>query len=220
MAKQITEEQLTGGVESLPPAGDERRDVLAARADRLAEQAESLPEGGQIDPKKLRIENELAQHMGADGSFNMMEVSKKSPAHAYAWVNFASQHGLFVKMKLSQGWEVVQGEMEEAIELKSADGTRRLGDVLLMRCQLDIYLRNLRQEDAKRKAQQEGVTANLRELGDRHRKKGVIVHLDESTMSTETINHMANTAAARQSATAMLDKNIRAGSVPGRPAPR
>ena len=124
-------------------------------------------------------------------------------------------------MKLTEGWEVVQGEMQEAIDIKGMGGdtTRRLGDVILMRCRKDRYVMLQRREDAKRKAQQDGVTAGLRAIGDRHAKDGVIVHTDLNSMHPKTVQRMANRAAAQQKATEILDQHVREGRVPGMPAP-
>ena len=199
----------------LPPAGDERRDVLAQREDELAEQAEVRgTEGGRINPKALRVERELAQH------FNELDVSNADPAYQYAWI-WTGQHGLQIKMKLARKWEVVQGDMPEAQELRGmgADSTRKLGDVILMRIRKDLYLQQKRDEEALRRRQQDGVTGVLVELGERHRHRGLKVHTDTSGLNPDVLKAMESRAAARNAATDFVDENLRNGTMPGRPAP-
>ena len=119
MAQRRVVEQV--GPSELPPAGDEQRDELKRRADDLAERAETIGlDGGRVDPSAFRVENELAQH------FNELDVNDADPAYAYCWVQ-AGYAGRFIKMKLTEGWEVVQGDMPEASELRGmgADTDRK-----------------------------------------------------------------------------------------------
>jgi hypothetical protein len=202
--------------DTLPPAGDARREVLHARDDALAEEAETraaTEDRGRIDPAKLRVENELAQH------FNELEVSNQDPAYAYAWT-FTGQHGLAIKTKLSQGWEVVQGDLREAEELKGMGGdtTRKLGDTLLMRCRRDRYIKLQRRDADLRDRQQDGIAGRLTELGDKYRDKGVIVHAGEG-VNPDLMRTMATRAQSRQSAGQRFGQMLRRGTVPGAPAP-
>ena len=206
---------LEQGITDLPSAGDERRDVLAQRGDALEEKAETLSQDrGRIDPSKLRVENELAQH------FNELDVSNQDPAYVYKWVQ-AGFYGRFIKAELSKHWEVVQGDMPEAIELKGmgADTTRRLGDVILMRCRKDIFKRLMRQEEAHRRAVESGVTSEVEELGRRYEKYGLIVHTGEG-LSPALLKRMQTSAAAKQVVGKQVDQLIRDGRMPGAPAPR
>src|ERR1700752_2160460 len=132
----------------LPPAGYARDEELARRTDTLEEAAEALAEERQteaIDPSKLEVESELAQH------FDELSVSGQLPEYHYVWVNFGF-YMRFVKQKQAQGYEVVQGDMPEAMELKGmlADTTRRLGDCILMRVRKDRFVL---QERARRERQ-------------------------------------------------------------------
>ena len=201
----------------LPPAGDMRRDELKRRADALDEQAETQSAAAEhyaADPKAFRVESELAQH------FNELEVSNQDPAYAYCWVNSGS-YGRFIKMKLAQGWEVVQGDMPEAVDLKGmgADTTRRLGDVILMRIQKDRKLLLDRQERAHRRAVESGVTSTLEELGQKYRDKGVIVHTDMAGSNPRLLDAMAKRAQARGIVTRTTDQMLREGRMPGVPGP-
>lgn len=213
MAQRRVVEQV--GPSELPPAGDEQRDELKRRADDLAERAETIGlDGGRVDPSAFRVENELAQH------FNELDVNDADPAYAYCWVQ-AGYAGRFIKMKLTEGWEVVQGDMPEASELRGmgADTTRRLGDVILMRCRRDRYALLQRREKDKRARMEEGVTGVLRELGEKYRGKGVIVHTDTSTMNEQTVKRMSNRAAAQRTAADQTEQWLREGRMPGAPAP-
>lgn len=205
------------------PAGDARREAQRAAADDLAERAETAgPDGGAIDPKALVIDSELAQH------FNELEVTNADPAYEYCWVQ-AGFHGRFVKQKLTERvpeswgmapvWEVVQGDMAEAPELRGnvgLDTTRRLGDVILMRARKDRYLKSKRVRDARRAAMFSGTTTELEELGRQYRHRGIIVH---TNMGQEQLDLMGRRAAMRQQASQMVDGMLRDGSVPGLGAP-
>ena len=201
----------------LPPPGDARRDELKRRTDTLDEQAETSSAAGEhyaADPKAFRVESELAQH------FNELDVSHQDPAFAYCWVN-SGHFGRFIKMKSAQGWEVVQGDMSEAIELKgiAADTTRRLGDVILMRLRKDRKLLFDRQERAHRRAVESGVTSTLEEMGEKYRGKGVIVHTDMPAANPRLLDTMQKRAQARSIARQTTDQLLREGRMPGVPAP-
>ena len=177
----------------LPPAGDARREELSRRRDELQQQLGELPvEGARIDPRVLKtVEPELAQY------FNAMEVSNPDPAHKYFWV-YTGQQQQRVKWKLSQGAEVVQGDMPECLELRGlgADTTRRVGDVILMRMRLDRWKLLQRHREKVTRAQREGVETALRDMGDRYRRHGVTVR-STAEMSEEENARLERTAARR-----------------------
>ena len=195
----------------LPPPGDARREELSRRTDELEEQAGSMEGAGAINPESLRVENELAS------KFNLLDVSNADPMYQYSWVNYINQHGLFVKMKLSEGWEVVRADMLECAELVQADTTRKLGDVLLMRITYDRYKRieNQRREAVRR--QNAAVTQDLRDLGDKVAGTGVIVHTDK--IPDHTMKAMQSRAEASRIAGRKFDGMVREGNVPGMPGP-
>ncbi len=201
--------------EDLPPPGDARRSVLKQRTDKLEQEAEERAESTErvrIDPKKFEVENEIAQH------FNDMEVTNRLPEYDYSWV-FTGLNGIKIREKISmlpRGWHVVQGDDPECIELKGigADTTRRVGDTILMRIQKDRHLILKQRNINLRKAQQEGVTAGLREAGDKYRKHGIIVHTGED-VSDETFKIMQKRAQARGIAGKQFNDAIRTGTVPG-----
>lgn len=177
----------------LPPAGDARREELLRRRDELQAQLGELDvEAGRINPEILKkVEPELAQY------FNMMEVSNPDPAYKYFWI-FTGQHQQRVKWKLSQGAEVVQGDMPECLELRGlgADTTRRIGDVILMRMRVDRYKLLQRQREKTARTQREGVETVLRDMGDRYRRYGVKVR-NTAEMSEEENTRLERTASRR-----------------------
>jgi len=196
----------------LPPPGDARREELSRRTDELEEMAEELSENvGTIDPRVLEPDPAIM------GQFNMLDVSNADPAYRYCWV-YTGQLGSMVKMKLVEGWEVVQGDMQEAKELTQGDGTRRLADVLLMRIRLDRAIMLDRQDRERRERQQQAVTAQLEEAGARYAKEGVIVSTP-TNMSPERLKTMETRAGARRTAMGAVDNMLREGTVPGVPSP-
>lgn len=200
------------------PAGDERRDAERSATDQLAQAAEQRQvDGGTIDPQALKIDNEIAQH------FNELEVTNAQPEYAYCWVN-AGHAGRFIKAKLSERvrlgdtivpvWEVVQGDMPEAPELRGmmADTTRRLGDVILMRAKLDAYLRVKQLREARARAMFTGTTTELEELGRQYRHRGVVIRTD---FGADQLEQMGRRALLQQQAHQMVDRMMRTGTVPG-----
>jgi len=205
------------GPSTLPPPGDARQDELKRRADVLEEEAEKRAgavDGGAIDPEALEPINEIMSQIGADGGYNVLEVSNAQSEYRYSWV-YTGQHGLMIKAKLAaRGWEVVQGDMPEAQELKGVGGdtTRHLGDVVLMRCRLDYARMQDRFEREKADRAQASVTANLAGLGDKYRKTGLVVR---TSLSEEELKRAGRRAHAEQLAGNIQDRLIREGRMPG-----
>lgn len=200
------------------PAGEARREAEKSAADELAEEAQARGlEAGAIHPKAFRIENEIASR------FNELEVTDAQPEYEYCWVQ-AGYHGRFIKMKQAQRveedgglvpcWEVVQGDMPEALEVRGlmTDTTRRLGDVILMRCKRDRALKLRKMQEARRAQVERGITSELEEMGQRLRGRGVIVH---TTLDDDALKRAQNRAAMRLQASQMIDGMLRDGSVPG-----
>lgn len=198
------------GSPELPPAGYKRDEELKLRTDTLAREAETR--GGEveaIDPSRLKVDPELAQY------FDILHVSNADPTYKYFWV-FTGQHGLFIKKKLIVGYEIVQGDMPEAIELKGMGGdtTRKLGDVVLMRIRIDQWKKLDRLEEAKRAAQQGSVLSPIRELAEKNARHGINVYTQDS-MPEQYLKRMQ----ARSIAQNKMAQMVREGNVPGRPAP-
>lgn len=195
----------------LPPPGDARRETLSRRKDALEAEAERLneaTEGAAIDPKAFEIDPEIARHV------NPIRVSRPQPGYRYCWANYASQHGWQVRAKSTLGWEVVTGDMVEAREHKAVDGTRRIGDVLLMRIPETRFAALERREEQNRLRRHVAVDAEVREIAARH---GINVRSDPNDpIFQRYMKRHGARALARERFTTML----REGTVPGMPPPQ
>lgn len=137
-----------GGVEALPPAGDARREVLKARTDDLAEQAETLgADGGAIREDAFEIDNEIG------AAFNEMDPPHKRADFRYKWVYVGAQGRgrgqSFVQAK-TQGWMPVRHSDPDGKGMthcdSSAEGFVVVGDAMLMRIPLERYIAIRRRE--------------------------------------------------------------------------
>jgi len=199
----------------LPPAGHQRDEELKRRADILAEEGEKRAkvEGVEaIDPNSLTLESELVSQM------DELSVTNRQPGYEYCWVNFDSPshaRGLMVKNKLREkGWEIVCGDMPEAIEVKDVAGNRRVGDVILMRIPKPLYDAHLRLE-RERAARMSGSShSTLQELGEKYRGRGVIVHTPDN-MDPNLLKTMESRARGAMAANQKLDQSLRDGRIDG-----
>lgn len=180
------------------------KETAKLNADKLAEAAEAI-EGGKINLEDIEEDREIQFHL----FHHEHEVSQKQAGYQYCWV-FTGQNGRFVMQKKALGWDVVQSNDPEAIELKTADGTRRLADVLLMRVTDKRYRTIQRAQHELNVRQQEGIVSNLEEQG---RKTGIIVH--NTNDNSSTMSAVAKRAAQQSIARGAVDKMIRQGNVPG-----
>jgi hypothetical protein len=200
----------------LPPAGAERNEVLAERKDALEQAAEETAaalETETIDPDKFKIENEIAQNF--DPATTMLKVSNADPTQRYCWV-YSGMHGLMVTQKQIEGWLVVQGNDEEALEHKGigADTTRRVGDTLLMKIPLDKFLiidRRNRERAARFNEEKSGISDEARRLA---KKYGIPIYQD-GEVDARTLKRMMTNANAQKIAGRTTDKLIRQGRMPG-----
>lgn len=203
----------------LPSQGFRRREVLAQRADTLAELAEGPADGPELvraDPKATQIENEIAGPIMR----GVLDVSNKDTAYDYSWVNFASQHGYAVTFKQSLGWEVVNGPMLEAVERRDELGRRKIGDVILMRVKKDLHLAQQFSEQDRRRALRENVGVGLLELADKHRDKGVSARISTEALSSADMARVQKEESAKQMAGQQFDRMVRTGQVSGMQLPR
>lgn len=196
----------------LPEAGHERREVLKRRQETLEEQIARLSDKmlrGTIDAKELEICNEIASKT------QYLAVSGARPDYVYGWIS-TNRYGQHVQAAKAQGWEVVQGDDDEALELKGMDGgtTRQLGDVILMKIKKDIYIVLKAQEQAKTRRIQQNSAGTLAEMGDRYRDHGFSVkpYRMDSLQGPEVRPGRIST---RHAAMQQLDTHLRNGSVPG-----
>lgn len=228
MAQKSSEEQIneaveTKGTEALPDAGWKRDEVLKRRQANLEEEAEELAEKlliGAIDDKHFQVDREIAQRL------EYLHVENARDDMAYYWANFVSDHGKQVTDKKTQGWEVVSGtgkDCPEAPDCIDADGTRRLGDVLLMRISREraVYQRALERVESLRKRSMHLNTDQLAEMAARHGFKITDIDSDmqrrieqrQATQQRQAVNQVQN-------AYRVLGKRLeKGGTIPGIPIP-
>lgn len=200
----------------LPPAGFKRNEVLAERKDALEQQAEETAaalEVETINPDKLKVENEIAQHF--DAASHMLKVTNPDPAYRYCWV-FSGMHGLMITNKQIEGWVVVQGDDEEALEHRGigADTTRRVGDTILMKIPLDKFLIVERRQKANAQRFNDSVS-NLSDDTVRLAQKYNIPIYQNGEVDARVLKRMMNNASAKKMASNRVDQLIRQGRMPG-----
>lgn len=208
----------------LPDAGHARDEELAKRADDLqwaAEKAEAEQEVYSFDPSKLKKDFDILQHL------DELYVENAVPGYKYMWC-YEGQRGREIVKKTRLGWQVVQSDMPECPTLKDARGYRLIGDVILMRIPIDKFEELEAAQEYRRLLQQKGVEGALREMGEKYRDKGFIVHEDARNVSVgrsgktamDVMEQKARQTGARQTAMKGVDNMLRSGTVPGIPSPR
>jgi hypothetical protein len=220
-----------GAVEEIMAAQGERasRDELSKKAEKLIAQANKLLEQIEVetaDPAALNVENEVRKAMN---ELNEVYVSNSQSEYAYAWIfrdAYNQFGGRYVRKMQALGWEVVSGDMPEAIEHRHVDNTRVVADCLLMRIRLDRRLLLEKRDRLLREAQQAGVTARVYELAER---AGTQVYDKLPGFVEEAINSQAAQRRV-QRAGAMgafhrlnqggkVDRMLKTGTIPGVPPP-
>jgi len=214
--------------EPLPPPGDERREELRRRADELAAEVEALSaktERERIDPTKLVVENEIASQFDEYDNWNLRIIDSRDDM-VYKWV-YRDPSGKFggyhVMREKTLGWEVVQGTGPESPEARNylyVDGTRVVGDCLLMRVRKDRYIMLSRREHAKAQRQQQTVTSRLEELGEEAQRRGLgRVSVGPENMNPKIAERLFKTSTAKRMVESTVEQMIRDGRMPGVPAP-
>jgi len=160
----------------LPPAGYKREEVLAARTDILEEEIDKKSKDTlAIDPSKLEVDREIRHELDK----GELDVTDADPSYVYRWVqcdrplsNPARMVDLLRYKSVTYNgtryptWEVVRGEMKEACEKKTALGTRKIGDTMLMRCHKNTYKIIEDEERRKRTNRQFGIDDRLIQLAE------------------------------------------------------
>jgi len=204
----------------LPEPGYKRDEELARRTDALEEKIETeAPEVYPIDPKAFEEDREIL-HRSIEKQ--MVQVSEKDLNYIYCWTYYG-QNSQQVWAKKALGWEVVTGDMKEAREHIEADGTRRIGDTLLMRVRKERFEQLEADATRRRQLQHDSVGSRLLELEDKARGYGLRVHqsLDTVQVGNQTLMDVVERrSAAKQTAMKHIDKKLRDGTVPGMPAPK
>lgn len=212
-----------GGVDELPPPGDERREVLAARTDELAAKAEELgADAGEINPKAFRVENEIAQHMHP--RTRHMMPPNANPEYEYCWVQRdpKGQYGnQWVYAKQDEGWDLVLASDPDAVGMNRmwhVEGVV-VGDVILMRCSRGRFDELQQLQDEKTRRVEQNTYGELEARAQRH---GVGI------FDAGTPGELRNQIQARSGGGRMVvpvrpshgDQALRTGNLPGMPAPR
>jgi len=196
--------------------GHARREQLKAQADQLDEQADALntqADIGAIDPNALLPDDEIQSLLSREAE----EVTNQVPGFCYMWVNVeypANARGRLVLDMQVKGWHVVNGEMPESIEYKTVDGTRKLGDCLLMRIDARRKAAIDHQYDllnAKRMGSDPALIQNLQE------KYGIkVVSYDNMTDEARTrLDRQAAAQFAKRAAMERVGTDLRNGTIPG-----
>lgn len=208
-----------GSTAVAPPLADpgyQRDEQLKERLDQLEETAQTMNDTsgmGTIAPSAMLPDDELQQLLAKDGS----EVSNPKPGHSYMWVCIeypTNARGINVLSLQAVGWQVVKGDDLEAVEYKTADGTRKLGDAILLRIDarrkqlLDYRIDQLNMR-------REGATAEA--LKERARKFGInVVDFDNMTPDQQKrLERRSQQEFSKQAATSRLAGDLRNGTVPG-----
>ena len=196
--------------------GYQRDEQLKERLDQLEETAQTLNDTAGVDaiaPEVMLADEELQQLLAKDGS----EVSNARPGYAYMWVCIeypTTARGINVLSLQAVGWQVVKGDDVEAEEYRTADGTRKLGDAILLRIEarrkqlLDYRIDQLNMK-------REGATADA--LKERAAQFGINI-VDFASMTPEQqkrLERRAQQEFSKQAATSRLATDLRHGTVPG-----
>ncbi len=220
MAKVVStpEEAQAAGREAadqLPAPGYQRQETLRERQGRLQEAAQRMADQiqrGTIDPSKLQILNEIASRV------HYLDVSNPQPGRSYVWVS-TNRSGQHVQKMKALGFQTIQGDEPEATELQgtAGDTTRRLGDVVLMWAPEELVIALKAQQIVHQRKVESASTANLIELGDKYRGKGLIVSpYGMDTMQGPPIEvGRFSQSQARKAATGLVDQALREGTIPG-----
>ena len=220
----INTEDAAAAQPELEPAGWKRDEQMAERKDNLEQAAEEAGEKQEIysfDPKKIEKDWEILRHM------DELTVEPAVDGYKYVWC-YEGMGGREIVKKSRLGWIVVQAEMPECANLKDARGYRKIGDVILMRIPMERFEKLHEATEYRRIMQQKGVEGALREMGEKYRSKGFIVHDDARNVSMggrggksvmDVMEGKARRGGAARTAMKGIDSMIHKGTVPGIPTP-
>ncbi len=139
------------------PAGYKRQEQQAKNHDVLQQKVEEMSTAGgvaSLNPKALEEDREI---LGLIVEGNL-DIPGAVDGYVYKWVQCRipkDSPGMKVREVLTMRikvrspagqtqtipcWERVEGNMPECPDLKDAEGSRVLGDTLLVRCKRDVYV--------------------------------------------------------------------------------
>lgn len=212
------------GDQELPPPGYERQEVLKERTDTLEQKAEEIADAHDIhkvNPDSIAPDREILHVIDA------CEVTHAQPGYRYKWVQdqWPSQakslevrrtRAIHVRVdgKTRPAWEIVLHDMPESPELRQADGVRRVGDCILMRCRADVHMMLQLEEQKKRDRQVGSLTDNLDALGEYGRKKGC-----RTAHGNVARGGFVDQMHANQIAKSQFGDMVRDGNIPGMQMP-
>lgn len=220
------------------PAGDERKDQLKANADALAERAETeFANQGAIDPKRMEIDPEVAQHLGAESrdprEWGRGKVRNMQPGMGYLWVrddpdaiaeaenrfsdilppNECSYEGI-----LWHGYEIVRGDMPEAKDRMDERRYRRISDTILCRAPQAIINKWQRAKDIETQARDlavsEGLMAKADEVARRHNVNPSYVIALAGNMEPGELRRLGRQNLREIAQKDRIIADLRAGTVP------
>lgn len=200
----------------LEPPGYKRDEQLAQRKDDLEQQAEEVSnemEHFAVDPKALEKDREIQDFIAKDA----LDVEDPQPGYVYKWVPYVHSHGNAVFAAKAQGWEVVEGNMPESLSLRAVDGSRRVGDVLLMRIRMDYHLKLQMLEDKKRLTRMYGAEAALYEIQRKYPE--LFPDVDTELQPSPQLRSTTTRRAARRVAAQAVGNRMKQGTIPGIPIP-
>lgn len=213
----------------LPPPGDERREVLRQREETLQQRIEKIGQSillNNIDPKVMKAINEIQART------SYLTVSNKQPGFVYCWASKNNWNNHRSRLE-AVGYEVVQGDDPEALELKgtsgsaagtgSPDTTRQLGDVVLMRIKEEYYLAQKGREHARTLQMQVASASTLIQMAAPYRGRGINVSSQVAGMGDDLRGPQIRPRRFSSKRAALLglwndhhiDQAIRDGSIPG-----
>jgi hypothetical protein len=192
----------------LPPVGHKRDEELKRRADNLQEKIETkMPEAYSLDPSKLKEDREILQWMVGP---SLHEVSNKQPNRVYCW-EYAGANGTAITAKRFYGWQAVQGDDPECIELKHVDTTRRLGDTMLLWMPVERHQKLLLFDEYKRRLQSSAPDDDFRQAASD-------LGLNAEVNSPRLIKRFGGQTPAQKvviQGGGPVDRMLREGSIPG-----
>ena len=195
----------------MPEPGHKRDDELARRKDVLEQRIEEeAPDVYPVNPEALEPDRDILRDLEHD----MLEVTNPDSEYTYCWAYFG-MNGQAVVAKKAVGWRVVDSGDKECPEHKESDGTRRIGDVLLMKIPTTRFIEITKAQERRRQAQELGVSSNVMALADKY---GLKVHEDLSTVQVgpqTLMDVIQKKSGAEKVAMRHLDRKLRKGEVPG-----
>lgn len=201
------------------PAGHGRREELRRSKDVLEEEIEEIATTEDkiaVKPSAFKKDREIIGLITAS-----FDITNKDPNYEYCWARCVPgderqvQQKLALQVNTTHGqmptWEVVKGDMLEAIERKEVTGYRRIADTILMRCRKDIYLYLQRHQEEVNRRFQGSITSEMEAFA--HENRGnIIAHTDPDDPAVQRI---VNQGYNDQMAMKRVDRHMREGTMPG-----